>query len=115
MKQIVCLCMLFMCIAAAGAFPIETAPLPSKQPLSGTTWGSAKAIDDANPPLTKEPRWEMTDLGYMYGYPITVIQEDNYTTTAALEQFANSEIALPASIGNATNATKIGEGGMVYL
>ena len=82
---------------------------PAKLDLSNTAPSSAKAINELNVPLSKQPKWVMADIGYLHSDSvIKVKQADNDVTVAALTEFANSSELLPESIvGNLTDYNNI--------
>ena len=82
---------------------------PTKLDLSNTAPSSAKAINDLNTKLSKQPKWIMADIGYMHSDSvIKVKQADNDVTIEALTNFANSSESLPESVvGNLTDYNNI--------
>jgi hypothetical protein len=92
---------------------------PTKIDLSNTAPSSAKAINDLNTKLSKQPRWVMPDIGYATSEPVNVVQGESETMTGAIKTFINGSEELPANVGylNATaNVTKIEElnGSLVF-
>jgi hypothetical protein len=83
---------------------------PTKLDLSNTAPSSAKAINDLNAKLTKQPKWSMPDIGYLTSEKVTLVQTDFELVTKAIQNFVNGSNALPVSVGNLTgNFTKISE------
>ena len=100
------------------AWPIETQPLPGKQPLRGATWGSARNIEAANEPLGMYRPWEVANIGHYASWTQEVDQNAEAPAGVPIQILNFSTIIppLPASIGNATNATLIGgKSGLIYL
>ena len=92
---------------------------PTKLDLSNTAPSSAKAINELNVKLSKQPRWTMSDIGYATSEPVNVVQDESETMTGAVKTFINGSDDLPANVGylNATaNVTKIEElnGSLVF-
>ena len=81
---------------------------PTKLDLSNTAPSSAKAINDLNTKLSKQPKWIMADIGYLHSDSvIKVKQADNDVTVAALTEFMNNSESLPDSVGNVTDYNNI--------
>lgn len=92
---------------------------PAKLDLSNTAPSSAKAINDLNIKLSKQPRWVMPDIGYATSEPVNVVQDESETMTGAVKTFINGSDDLPANVGylNVTaNVTKVEElnGSLVF-
>jgi len=82
---------------------------PTKLDLSNTAPSSAKAINELNTKLSKQPKWVMADIGYLHSDSIIKVkQADNDVTVTALTEFMNGNEALPESIvGNLTDYNNI--------
>lgn len=88
---------------------------PTKLDLSNTAPSSAKAINDLNVPLTKQPRWKMADIGYATSETISIVQTDSETSTEVIRKFINSSDMLPANVGNATENITVINNTMVWF
>ena len=81
---------------------------PTKLDLSNTAPSSAKAINDLNKELIKQPRWIMADIGYMHSDSVVKVEQaDSDTTITAINKFLNGSDALPESVGNITDYNNI--------
>ena len=88
---------------------------PTKLDLSNTAPSSAKAINDLNTKLVKQPRWKMADIGYATSEPISIVQTDSETATEVVRKFINSSDMLPANVGNATENITVINNTMVWF
>ena len=88
---------------------------PTKLDLSNTAPSSAKAINDLNTKLVKQPRWKMADIGYTTSEPISIVQTDSETATDVIKKFINSSDMLPANVGNATENITVINNTMVWF
>lgn len=122
-KNIIIVLVLLALLGIAGAqLPsdlIVKQDAPTKLDLSNTAPSSAKAINELNTKLTKQPRWTMPDIGYATSEPVNVVQGESEVLTGAITTFINGSDELPANVGylNATaNITKIEElnGSLVF-
>jgi len=84
---------------------------PGTVDLQHVAWPSVQKIDQANIGIVgwMPTRADMSDLGPYFAGTREAIQGMNDTLTSTQVSFAASEIALPSSVGNATNATILGE------
>jgi hypothetical protein len=82
---------------------VQIAPLPAKMSLSGATSDSAKAIDAANPELTKPIRWDMAALGYYNSEKVT-IDQDAEAPVGVPEKLLNFSQSKPIDL----NKTSVG-------
>ena len=81
---------------------------PTKLDLSNTAPSSAKAINDLNKELIKQPRWIMADIGYMHSDSVVKVEQaDSDTTITTINKFLNGTDSLPESIGNVTDYNNI--------
>jgi hypothetical protein len=65
---------------------------------------SALNIEQLHRELVKTEKWQMADLGYLYGYEKFDVQSMGDLDTDAIKKFINSTDELPISIGNDTDA-----------
>lgn len=68
--------------------------------LSNLLPESAENIDKINPELTKNPRWEIPDLGYYTTVEINVKQTSSEVQTNAVNEFING-----TNINNTNNSS----------
>ncbi len=112
MIKIVLMCMLLAMPALASmADDLSYQAQPAAVDLQHVAWGSVQAIDKANIGIagwmpTKE---SMSDLGPYFAGTREAVQGLNETLTTTQISFVASETSLPISVGNATNATILGE------
>lgn len=123
LKNIIIVLSLLALLGIAGAqLPsdlIVKQDAPTKLDLSNTAPSSAKAINDLNAKLTKQPKWSMPDIGYLTSEKVTLVQTDSETMTDVIKTFINGSDNLPDNVGylNVTaNITKIEElnGSLVF-
>jgi len=61
---------------------------------------SALNIEQLHRELVKTEKWQMADLGYLYGYEKFDVQSMGDLDTDAIKKFINSTDELPISVGN---------------
>lgn len=111
MIKIILMCLLLTVPAFASmADDLSYQPPPGAVDLQHVAWGAVQAIDKANIGIsgwmpTKE---SMSDLGPYFAGTREAVQGLNETLTSAQVEFVASEVVLPVSVGNATNATILG-------
>ncbi len=112
---------LVVLVALSAALPsdlIQKGPIPALMSLSGTSPGSAKAIDATNGNLSESPNsWVMPDLGHYFSGKREAVQSLQESVTK--EQIKFSEAApknlSETNVGNTTENFTIINETMVWI
>ncbi|MFA5376593.1 MAG: hypothetical protein WC455_12675 [Dehalococcoidia bacterium] len=83
---------------------------PGAVDLQHVAWAAVQNIDKANIGISgwMPTKDDMSDLGPYFAGTREAVQGLNETLTSAQVEFVASEVVLPVSVGNATNATILG-------
>jgi len=111
MSRTILICFLLLIMPAFASIDLSYQAPPATVNLQHVAWSSIQKIDQANIGIAgwMPTKADMSDLGPYFAGTREAVQGLNETLTTTQVSFAASENELPISVGNATNATILGE------